>query len=172
MNRADAAEQMWVLAQVNDCLDRYSSGIDARDVGRLRECYHQDAVELDGIYGVDLRGFIELVHRFRKPGCVHETVQHAVVRCVPNQLLDAAQVESYLYNVIPPKGPVGPMPETLVGARFVDRFECRSGRWAIANRQLVFVYARTQAPAADAWHQLEADRTSIEANGSVNPVTD
>jgi hypothetical protein len=78
-------------------------------------------------------------------------MQHLVGNILIERTGDVAQVESYLYNELVPRDPGAGLPDILVGGRFLDRFERRGGRWAIAERRLVFDYSRMRPSTPKMW---------------------
>jgi hypothetical protein len=151
MNHDEVVEELWAREQIRDCLYRYARGIDRYDVDLVRSCYHDDATDAHGVYNGDLAGFIELVHQFRGPKSDYGTMQHIVTNVLIERTGDVAQVESYLYNELVARDPDSGLPDILVGGRFLDRFEYRNGRWAIAERRLVFDYSRMRPSTPKMW---------------------
>ncbi|GAA5149658.1 hypothetical protein GCM10023321_13870 [Pseudonocardia eucalypti] len=157
MDTSEIVEELWAREQIRDCLYRYCRGIDRYDVDLVRGCYHEDAIDEHGVFNGGLEGFIELVHQFRGPASEYGIMQHVVTNTLIERDGDSAHVESYLYNVLVGRDPDASLPDILFGGRFVDRFEKRAGRWAIAHRRLVYDYSRVDPPTAKMWDQW-ADR--------------
>ena len=153
MDRDEIIEELWAREQIRDCLYRYSRGIDRYDVDLVRGCYHEGAVDEHGVFNGDLAGFIGLVHQFRGPDSDYGTMQHVIANTLIERSGDTALVESYLYNPLVPRNPGAGLPDVLLGGRFLDRFECRDGRWAIVHRRLVYDYSRMRPPTVQLWDQ-------------------
>ena len=153
MDTAQIVEELWAREQIRDCLFRYSRGIDRYDVDLVRSCYHPDAVDEHGVFNGDLEGFIGLVHQFRGPDSDYGLMQHVICNTLIERDGDTAHVESYLYNPLVGRDPGAGLPDILVGGRFLDRFEKRDGRWAIAHRRLVYDYCRIDPPTPKMWEQ-------------------
>ena len=151
MDRDDIVEELWAREQIRDVLYRYARGIDRYDVDLVRSCYHDDATDAHGVYNGDVEGFIGVVHQFRGPESDFGIMQHVVTNVLIERRDDVADVESYLSNPLVPRDPDSGLPDILVGGRFLDRFECRSGRWAIAERRLAFDYSRMRPSTAKMW---------------------
>lgn len=172
LDRDEIIEELWAREQIRDCLYRYSRGIDRYDVELVRSCYHPDATDAHGAYNGDLEGFIGLVHEFRGPESDYGTMQHIITNTLIERSGDVAQVESYLYNPLAPRDPAGDLPDIVVGGRFVDRFELRDGRWAIAERRLVFDYSNMRPPTAKMWEAWPEEDVLIGQPNADDPLYD
>lgn len=114
---------------IYDCLMRYCHGIDRLDREMLESVYHPDAVDDHGGYGGPASGFIDWALD------LHIKNQHRTHHSISNHYCeldgDVAHVETYwafsAVNKAPPH-------HTQLTGRYVDRFERRDGRWAIAAR--------------------------------------
>jgi hypothetical protein len=107
---------------------RYTRGIDRHDEGIMAEAYHPDATDDHGAYIGDPAGFIAHAN------AIHSRDWNVHHHYIGNQTIDldgdTAHVETYFFAALRRKtGPVD-----MVGGRYVDRFERRDGRWAIADR--------------------------------------
>jgi len=107
---------------------RYTRGIDRHDDEIMEQAYHADATDDHGAYIGDPRGFI----RHAKDG--HSKNWDVHHHYIMNQTIDlngdTAHVETYFLAALRRKdGPID-----LVGGRYIDRFERRDGRWAVADR--------------------------------------
>jgi hypothetical protein len=165
-------EELWAREQIRDCLFRYSRGIDRYDVDLVRSCYHPDAVDEHGVYNGDLSGFVGLVHRFRGPESEYGLMQHVITNTLIERDGDVAHVESYLYNPLVGRDPAAGLPDILVGGRFIDRFERRAGRWAIAHRRLVCDYCRMAAPTAKMWEDWAGATVLFGTADAADPLYD
>ncbi|MDR2880740.1 MAG: nuclear transport factor 2 family protein [Azoarcus sp.] len=130
--------------EIYDCLMRYSRGIERLDREMLLSAYHEDAVDDYGdTYVGDVQGFVEAV--FALNSKYQEFTQHHITnhRCEIDG--DVAHCESYFLfrciNKVPPW-------YNLASGRYIDRFEKRNGRWAIAERICV-VEARDEISGAN-----------------------
>lgn len=122
--------------EIRDVLYRYCRAADRCDVDLLASVYHPDATEDHG-------GFVGPASEFRA-----EVIPRLRGRWVATQHLmgnilididgDVAHTESYFvaYHQ-PPRDDRGRVPMWVLGARYVDRFERRDGRWLIAHRVMV-----------------------------------
>lgn len=107
---------------------RYTRGIDRHDDDLMADAYHPDATDDHGGYIGDPLGFIK---HAREAHSRHWTVHH---HYITNQTIDldgdTAHVETYFLAALRRKDGIIDM----VGGRYVDRFEKRDGRWAVADR--------------------------------------
>lgn len=120
---------------------RYTRGIDRHDDDLMASAYHPGATDDHGEYIGDAAGFIPYAHR------VHSTNWNIHQHFIMNQTIDldgdAAHVETYFLACLRRKtGPID-----LVGGRYVDRFEKRDGRWAVAERACLIEFSG-ELPAA------------------------
>jgi hypothetical protein len=115
-----------------DCLMSYSRGVDRLDRELIRSAYHPDAIDDHGMFVGDRDEFAEWVIAMHSG--THLSHQH----CLFNHSCDlrgtVAHTETYYMFVgMNREGP----PFVMSGGRYVDRFEKRAGRWAIAARMCV-----------------------------------
>jgi SnoaL-like domain len=125
---------------ISDCLTRYSRGVDRLDRELLLSAYHEDAIDDHG-------GFVGTREEFADYALglhakIHLSHQHCLFNHTCELDGDVAHTETYFMFV-----GVNREGETLMtaGGRYLDRFEKRNGRWAIAQR----VCVRDWAPLAE-----------------------
>lgn len=116
--------------EIYDCVMRYCRGIDRLDRDMLLSAYHPDAIDDHGstFFG-PVADFAEVVLK------MHETHQEYTQHHITNHRCeldgDVAHTESYYLfrclNRAPPW-------YNISSGRYLDRFERRDGRWAIAAR--------------------------------------
>jgi len=123
-----------------DTLMRYARGVDRCDPELVRSTYHPDAYDDHGGYQGDAKGFIEWV----KP-----TVMDSFT-CTMHKLgnvlieVDAEQAFAETYAVVHHVQAEQETPSDLImGVRYIDRLEQRSGEWKIADRVMSFEWERT-----------------------------
>lgn len=115
--------------EIYDCIMRYSRGIDRLDREMLLSAYHPGAIDDHGTYCGPVEGFADVV--FELHGTYQEFTQHHITnhRCELDG--DVAHTESYyLFRCINKEAPW----YNFSSGRYLDRFERRDGRWAIAER--------------------------------------
>lgn len=114
-----------------DCLTRYCRAVDRFDTELLRSVYHEDAIDDHGSFLGDRDSFIDWAlgyHRQHQLSHHHMIFNHSVE-------LDGDQAHSETYWLF--FGENRSKPDTLAVGRYIDRFEKRAGRWAIAERVCV-----------------------------------
>lgn len=124
---------------IHDCLMRYSRGVDRLDRVLLLSVYHPDAVDDHGVFIGGRDEFVDWVIAMHTR--THLSHQHAIFNVVCELDGDIAHTESYYMFV--GMNRVGP-PLSVSGGRYIDRFEKRAGRWAIAARVCVRDWAPLQ----------------------------
>ncbi len=140
--------------EIYDCLMRYSRGIDRLDKEMLLSAYHPGAIDDHGTYVGPIEGFADQVFE------LHYGMQHFTQHHITNHRCeidgDVAHTESYyLFRCLNREQPF----YCHSSGRYVDRFERRDGKWAIAER-VCLVEARD-----DNWgpEGLEVDSAYQEA---------
>jgi hypothetical protein len=119
--------------EIYDCIMRYCRGIDRLDREMLLSAYHPDAVDDHGsTYIGGVEGFADAVL------ALHSTYQEFTQHHITNHRCeldgDVAHCESYyLFRCINREAPW----YNFSSGRYIDRFEKRGGRWAIAARVCV-----------------------------------
>ncbi|MCW2495329.1 nuclear transport factor 2 family protein [Jatrophihabitans sp.] len=125
----ERVQQLLDRQDILDCLNRYCRGVDRLDEQLLRSAYHPDAIDNHGIHCGTVDEFIEWAfagHRRSQYGHQHYIMNHSCELAG-----DVAHTETYMMMV---GRNISGTPVTLHGGRYVDRFERRDGRWAIAYR--------------------------------------
>jgi hypothetical protein len=128
-------------AEITDCLAIYARGVDRRQWSLVLAAYHDDAFDDHGAYKGDIPGLIEWVRE------KHANVPHSM-HILSNCLIefvspDRALVETYFESckTIRPtdagESGTGTSQKSRVLGRYIDIFERRAGRWAIARRSVV-----------------------------------
>ena len=123
-------------------LYRYCRGIDRREYGLVRDCYHPDATDDHGdfIGGVD--GFVEHVESNLRR---FERTMHFLGNILIEVDLHANHARSEAYAIAYHRlraNDKKPLRDFVVGLRYVDDFERRERAWRIANRVCVFEWSR------------------------------
>jgi ketosteroid isomerase-like protein len=125
---------------IHDCLMAYSRGVDRLDRELLLSVYHPDAVDDHGVFVGSPEAFADWVVAMHT--ATHLSHQHCIFNTSVDLDGDVAHVESYyLFVGLNRAG----TPLAMSGGRYLDRFEKRAGRWAIAAR----VCVRDWAPLAE-----------------------
>jgi hypothetical protein len=137
----DALTRLIARAEIHDATLRYCRGIDRFLPGLVRSSHHPDGYDDYGLFRGTIEEFI---------GFIFPLLERSYVRTshiLHNQLIefrsaDLALVETYMMTVQIKATAAGEQQVTAFG-RYLDRFELRDGRWAIARRICVTDTART-----------------------------
>jgi len=121
--------------EIADCVLRYTRGVDRHDKAMMQSAYHPDAWDEHGVAAGDPEQFCDWAIGW------HHEYQTRHQHIVTNQTidLDGDQAHAETYYIFWGENREGP--PTLAFGRYVDRFEKRDGRWAIAHRVCVNEYA-------------------------------
>lgn len=114
--------------QITDALHRYSRGIDRADRELALSAYHDDAIDDHGPVVLPASEVVDWALEMHAEQHVAHT--HQISNIVIEIDGDVAHCESY-FSVFC-KNRV--KPNMVTSGRYVDRFERRDGRWAIAAR--------------------------------------
>jgi|SRR5215510_2305689 len=143
--RLDALTSRLEIEQVILSLARAT---DRREVAAIRACYHSDAHDDHGAFSGSGAEFAEWVPKALGP---FAATQH--VLSPPRIELDGdvAHAETYCtaHHVYPASDPGGER-DSIMGLRYLDRFERRGGVWRIASRRCVWDYTYI-VPVDDKW---------------------
>jgi hypothetical protein len=154
----------------------YARGIDRRQLDLVKKCFHDDAVVNYGYFIGDTAGLMEWL---KTPLMNTSNSAHLLGNSYMEFDGDVAAVETYAQPSLFLAEPAGDKRQDItVWMRYLDRFERREGRWAIAERVCVFdwghanpdhepfVYAAEGASGSDthtdpSYNMMKAPQTSI-----------
>lgn len=123
---------------IRDLVCTYCRAVDRFDRELLLSVYHPDAVDDHGMVVAGPQEFADWVFAFH--GRYQQRSQHIVTNHLCELDGDVAHAESYwMLAAVNADGP----PLSLGGGRYLDRFERRNGRWAIAVRKCVLDWSGT-----------------------------
>lgn len=115
--------------EIYQCLTRYARGIDRLDRELLISAYHEDAIDDHGMFVGGPHEFADWAMAMH--ASTHVSQQHCLLNHTCELAGVVAHAETYfLFAGMNRSGP----PLALSGGRYIDRFEKRDGRWAIAER--------------------------------------
>jgi hypothetical protein len=142
-------------AEITDVLTRYVHGADRNEWDLVRSCYHPDATDDHGLYSGDLDGLIPflvdlaatLASTSHQLGPPHIEVDG-----------ETARAETYCLGWYERPGRDSATWSIAQGLRYLDVFERRASRWAIARRTVVLDWERvfppgTQSVPATSWQR-------------------
>ncbi|OJX67039.1 MAG: hypothetical protein BGO95_09905 [Micrococcales bacterium 73-13] len=127
-----ALQRLLDRESIRDALIRYSRGLDRHDTEIVVSAFHPDAVDTHGRFQGDPEELAEWGNR-----------EHAKRWLAHNHYLgntsfdfdgDVCHTETYVLVVQRREDETG---DDVLGGRYVDRFERRSGQWRIARRVLI-----------------------------------
>jgi hypothetical protein len=115
-----------------DCINKYARGVDRLDQAVLMSAFHDDATLDYGVFVGTPAQFAEYFFDF------HRRHQSATFHNITNHVceLDGDSAHTETYYVYASNNLAAPL-FTLAGGRYIDRFERRAGRWAIATRKCI-----------------------------------
>jgi hypothetical protein len=125
-------EELWARKEIEECLLRYTRGIDRHDDELAMSAYHPDARDDHVTFVGSGYGLVEWA------GGLHSDQFRAHSHHITNTAIelegDQAHVETYfIFAAVKLDG----FETVLGGGRYVDRFERREGVWGIADRACV-----------------------------------
>lgn len=152
---------LFARQRICEVLYRRARGSDRRDLELALSCYHDGATE-------NHEGFDGSAADFIKDVSMLSPTSRAPVSCLwhllSNILIDVAgdeaRVESYHIAVVVRDDPAG-RTHVHIGGRYLDRFEFRHGRWAIAHRDVVFDWSRSDPAGTPYWDLVGLDRSRL-----------
>jgi hypothetical protein len=134
-----AMKELLAKQQIHEVLVRYCRGIDRGDSDLVRSAFHPDAVQNQRGNDVPVS---DLFDRLARPA---RQVMQSACHYMGNELVevegDVANCESYFIACHRLQHD-GASWDWIVGGRYVDRFERRSGLWKITNRVAVYDWVR------------------------------
>ena len=149
MSRDPALDALIAKDEIRTVLLRLARGTDRRDEELIRSCYHPDGFDDHGAYRGDPAGFAEWVP---KTLAMFEATMHVLGNVSIEIDGDIAHCETYCtaHHVFPPEDPGGAR-DSVMGLRYLDRFERREGSgWLIARRVCAFDYTYI-VPIVERW---------------------
>ena len=130
-------------AEITDVLTSYVRGADRNDWELVRSCYHPDATDDHGLYAGDVDGLMVFL------AGVAATLSATGHQLGPPHIEvdgDTGRAETYCLGWYQRPGREDAVWSIAQGLRYLDHFECRGGRWAIANRVVVLDWERVFTP--------------------------
>jgi len=137
MTLPDQMQRLIDKDAINDALLRYCRGVDRADRELMLSAYHPDAYDEHGVSEGDPETFVSWALNFH--GETQTRHQHSISNVNIDLDGDTAHVESYYCFW----GANREGPPTLAFGRYIDRFERRNHKWAIAHRVCVNEYSGT-----------------------------
>ena len=142
--RATTVDDLLAREEIHDTLKRYVRSVDRADAELMVSCYHPDGFDDHGSFRGPAAEFAEYVcgERSRR----YEATHHFIAAPGIDLRGDWAAVDTYcVAHQITRPDENGRRADYVVGVRYLDRFEHRSGRWLIAHRTAVYDWTYTLA---------------------------
>ncbi len=134
---------------IKEVIYRYSHGIDRRDWQVLGEVFWPDSRLEYGLYNDSGAGFAAVIEQVYGELKVDVT-QHFIGNCILRVAGERAIGETYVQAFHRmPRASDGVHEDVIMGARYLDRFECRGGEWRISERKVVFDWIRVHPDSPD-----------------------
>jgi hypothetical protein len=134
----DRLDYLMSRMDILDCINRIARGVDRLDRDIFRTGYHSDAVLDFGTHIGDpeqhMDFFFDLHAKMQK--------SHAHTICNHTCEIDGDTAHAETYFLFASENVTG-VPTTVAGGRYIDMFERRAGRWAIAVRKCVTTWNLT-----------------------------
>lgn len=131
--RDRALQELLDKQAIHDVLMRFCRGIDRRDETLLKSAFHEDALDEHGVFDGNAHEFAHLAMDMLLQ---FTTTSHMIMNEYIELDGDTARVESYVLANHRSEREEGKV-DSLMGCRYVDRFERRDGAWRIAHRIVV-----------------------------------
>jgi ketosteroid isomerase-like protein len=128
-DRDPAVQRLLDRAAIEECLLRYTRGLDRHDTELVVSAFHPDALDTHGTFEggpQDVAAWANEQHGLR--WVAH---QHYITNTTVDIDGDVAHTDTYYLIVLRRNDGTG---QDLMGGRYVDRFERRAGDWRIARR--------------------------------------
>jgi SnoaL-like domain len=131
---------------IRDVLMRYCYGADRCDESMLQSVYWPDATDDHGVFSGTVSEYIPYL---LKAAGQMDQMQHLVGNMLIRNTVDAASCESYFVAYHRAKNEYGKTIDMVVGGRYLDELQQRSGEWRIIRRKVVFDWFRNFEDSAD-----------------------
>lgn len=134
--------------KVRDCIERLARGEDRRDAAAITAAYWPDSVTDYGVFRGSFADYLAWV----VPGSdAIKVTQHLLGQSVIELAGDVALVETHVNSYHRVDMGEGDR-DTLIGGRYLDRFERRDGAWRIAERTMLYDWCQDFGASID-WSQ-------------------
>lgn len=137
MPSAARLQELLDRQDILDCIHRYCRGVDRFDRDLLLSVYHPDAIDDHGMFVGGPKEFVDWALGYHS---LYQNLTHHIVTNHTCELKgDTAHTETYwIFSGINKDPQTAQMqPSTIHFGRYIDRFERRNGRWAIAARACI-----------------------------------
>jgi hypothetical protein len=127
--RDPGVQRLLDRAAIEECLLRYTRGLDRHDTELTMSAFHPDALDTHGTFEGGPREVAEWANE--QHGLRWVAHQHYITNTSVDIDGDVAHTDTYYFIVLRRNDGSG---QDFMGGRYVDRFERRAGEWRIARR--------------------------------------
>ena len=164
----DAVRRLLDKQAIAEVLYRRARAGDRADAELAHTCYHPGATERHGEFDGEAADFIDRVS-FTRPR--EGNPMKGMLHVVTNILIDfTAADEAFVeaYHVAWCQMVDGT--DAVIGGRYLDRFACRDGKWAIIHRDVIFDFSRMDPETAKFWDKHPAKPFLYGKRGPDDPL--
>ncbi|MFC6239285.1 nuclear transport factor 2 family protein [Longivirga aurantiaca] len=137
-------EELAARVEIAQVILRLARGTDRRDRELMLACYHPDATDDHNMFRGSARDFAELVST--SDPAMWVATSHTTSPPLVELRGDVAWAETTAVGFhVGHADTGGSQAVLLIGCRYEDRFECRSGEWRIAHRTVIYDWAGQSA---------------------------
>ena len=163
----DRVEELLARDEIRAVVMRLARATDRRDPAEIRACYHPDAIDDHGAFKGTGAEFAEWVPATL---AIFEATQHFLGNHDCLVTGDVATGETYCtaHHIFPGSDPGGAR-DSVMGLRYLDRFERRDGVWKIARRVCAYDYQYI-VPFGERWPMEPDQGWTLGSPDSRDPV--
>ncbi|MFI5720517.1 nuclear transport factor 2 family protein [Nocardia sp. NPDC051750] len=145
---SDEVRTILAHARIRDCIVRLARGEDRRDATLVKDAFWSDATVDFGIFDGTFDQYLNWVIP-GSPAVV--STQHLLGQTSTDVRGEIALTETQViaYHRLDTGDEHR---DSVLGGRYLDRFECRDGRWRIAQRIMLYDWVQDQGVSVD-WSQ-------------------
>lgn len=147
--------------EITEVLYRRARAGDRRDVELALSCYHPGATENHEGFAGTAAEFISDVSMISPNSTAPVAgLWHFLSNILIELDGDRAEVESYHIAVVI-REESGIQTQSRIGGRYLDKMECRDGRWGIVHRDVVFDWSRVDEAGMAYWKLVGLDESKL-----------
>jgi len=156
--------------EIRRVIMNFARGVDRHDWDLVRSCYHEGARDNHGPFDGDAGEYVEWVAE-NLPQLAERTMHFIGNVIIELESETVARSEAYVVGYHRYRREDGTRADWLGGGRYLDRFEKRKGAWKIADRLLVWEWARDEAVGLEfESFGLETEGFAWGAHGGEDPL--
>ena len=145
MSRVELSQELLDEFQLRKLVHGYCRAVDRGDIERLKDLYHDDAVDAHGEFSA---GTVDaFLHELAASRRHIKAMQHNITTVNFVIARDTAEGEIYTIAVHTLAGRDHDL-DLVIGGRYLDKYEKRDNIWKIAQRLVVTDWAQVRDPSA------------------------